>query len=40
LGLPESEGLRLPVRVKAVWKLPKGDQEYIDITITDLHHQV
>lgn len=36
----EMEGLRLPVRSKAVWKLAKGDQEYIDVTITELHHGV
>jgi Family of unknown function (DUF6544) len=33
------EGLKLPVRCKAVWKLAKGDQEYIDVTITELHHE-
>jgi hypothetical protein len=36
----EMEGLNLPVRGKAVWKLTKGDQEYIDVTITELHHLV
>ena len=33
------EGLNLPVRGKAVWKLAKGDQEYIDVTITELHYE-
>ena len=32
-------GLNLPVRVKAVWKLAEGDQEYIDVTIRELHHE-
>jgi hypothetical protein len=36
----EFEGLKLPVRGKAVWKFPKGEQEYIDVTITELHHEV
>ena len=36
----EMEGMNLPVRGKAVRKLAKGDQEYIDITITELHHEV
>jgi hypothetical protein len=35
----EFEGLKLPVRGKAVWKLADGDQEYIDVTITELHHE-
>ena len=34
----EFEGLRLPVRGKAVWKLPSGDLDYIDVTITELHY--
>lgn len=34
----EFEGLKLPVRGKAVWKLPDGDLEYIDITITELEY--
>jgi hypothetical protein len=34
----EFEGLRLPVRGKAVWKLPDGDLEYVDVTITELHY--
>jgi hypothetical protein len=33
------EELNLPVRGKAVWKLAEGDQEYIDVTITELHHE-
>jgi hypothetical protein len=32
----ELAGLRLPVRGKAVWKLPEGDLEYIDVEITGL----
>jgi hypothetical protein len=35
----EFEGLKLPVRCKAVWKLANGDQEYIDVTITELQHE-
>jgi hypothetical protein len=35
----EFEGLKLPVRGKAVWKLADGDQEYIEVTITELHHK-
>ena len=34
----EFEGLRLPVRGKAVWKLPDGDLDYVDVTITELHY--
>ena len=34
-GYGEFEGLRLPVRGKAVWKLPDGDLEYIDVTVTE-----
>ena len=37
-GYGEFEGLRLPVRGKAVWKLPDGDFEYIDVTVTELHY--
>ena len=33
------EGLNLPVRGKAAGKLAEGDQEYIDVTITELHHE-
>jgi hypothetical protein len=36
----ERAGLRLPVRGKAVWKLPEGDLEYIDLTITELAYNV
>ena len=36
-GYGEFEGLRVPVRVKAVWKLAEGDREDIDITLTGLH---
>jgi hypothetical protein len=35
----EFEGLKLPVRGKAVWRLAEGDQEYIDVTVTALHHE-
>ncbi len=34
----EFEGLRLPVRGKAVWKLADGDLDYIDVTITQLQY--
>jgi hypothetical protein len=34
------EGLRLPVRVKAVWKLAGADREDIDLTLTGLHYDV
>jgi hypothetical protein len=37
-GYGEFEGLRLPVRGKAAWKLPGGDFEYIDLTVTELHY--
>jgi hypothetical protein len=36
----EFGGFDLPVRVKAVWKLPAGDFEYIDVVITDLEYNV
>jgi hypothetical protein len=36
----EFEGLKLPVRVKAVWKLTEGDREDIDVTITDLRYNL
>jgi Family of unknown function (DUF6544) len=32
------EGLRLPARGKAIYKLPGGDFDYIDVTVTDLHY--
>jgi hypothetical protein len=35
----EFEGLKLPVRGKAVWKLADSDHEYIDVTVTALHHE-
>lgn len=35
----QSEGLNLPVRVKAAWKLAEGDQEYVDVIITELRHE-
>jgi hypothetical protein len=34
----EFEGLRLPAGGKAVWKLPDGDLDYINVTITELHY--
>jgi hypothetical protein len=34
----EIEGLRLPVRVKAVWRLTDGDLDYIDVRITQLQY--
>lgn len=37
-GYGEFQGLRLPVRGKAIWKLADGDLEYIDVTITDLEY--
>ena len=37
-GYGEFEGLRLPARGKAIYRLPGGDLEYIDVTITDLHY--
>ncbi|GGL16594.1 DUF6544 family protein [Streptomyces flaveus] len=36
----EFEGLKLPIRGKAVWKLADGDLEYIDVTITELQYDV
>jgi hypothetical protein len=35
----EVEGLRLPVRVKAVWRLADGDLDYIDVRITQLQYE-
>ena len=35
----EFEGMKLPVRCKAVWKFPEGDQEYIDVTVTALQYE-
>jgi hypothetical protein len=37
-GYGEYEGLRLPACGKAIYKLPGGDLEYIDVTITGLHY--
>jgi len=34
----EFEGLALPVRGRAVWQLPDGDLDYIDVTVTDLRY--
>ncbi len=39
-GYGEFEGLRLPTRVKAVWKLAEGDLEDINVTITDLRYNL
>ena len=37
----ELAGMQLPTRCKAVWKYARGDQEYIDVTVTELdHHRV
>jgi hypothetical protein len=36
----EFNGLRIPVRARAVWSLPAGDLEYIRITVTELQHDV
>lgn len=38
-GYGEFEGLLLPARGKAIYKLPGGDLEYIDVTVTDLHYE-
>lgn len=32
------EGLRLPSGGKAVWKLPDGDLEYVDVAISDVQY--
>lgn len=37
-GYGEFEGLLLPARGKAIYKLPGGDLEYIDVAVTDLHY--
>ena len=37
-GYGEFEGLRLPTRGTAVYKLPAGDLEYIDVTVTELRY--
>jgi hypothetical protein len=37
-GYGEFEGLRLPARGKAIYKLPGGDFAYIEVTVTDLHY--
>jgi len=37
-GYGEYEGLRLPACGKAIYELPGGDLEYIDVTITGLHY--
>jgi len=40
IGYGEFEGLRLPIKGMAVWKLKEGDFAYIDVTITDLEYDV
>jgi Family of unknown function (DUF6544) len=37
-GYGELEGLKLPVRVTAVWKFADGDREDINVTLTGLHY--
>ncbi|MGO9958780.1 MAG: DUF6544 family protein [Solirubrobacteraceae bacterium] len=37
-GYGEFEGLRLPIRGKAAWKLAVGDLEYIEVAITELEY--
>jgi len=37
-GYGEFEGLRLPTRGKAIYKLPDADLEYINVTVTQLHY--
>ena len=37
-GYGEFEGLRLPARAKALCKLPGGDLDYIEVTLTGLHY--
>ena len=37
-GYGEFDGLRLPAGGKAAWKLPGGDLEYFNVTVTDLHY--
>jgi len=37
-GYGEFGGLRLPARGKAIYKLPGGDLDYIDVTVTALHY--
>lgn len=38
IGYGEFEGLKLPVRVKAVWKLTEGEREDVDLTLADLRY--
>jgi hypothetical protein len=37
-GYGEFEGLRLPARGTAIYKLPGGDLEYINVTVTELRY--
>jgi hypothetical protein len=39
-GYGEFEGLRLPVQGKALWKLPEGDLEYFNVTVTEIRYGV
>jgi Family of unknown function (DUF6544) len=39
-GYGEFEGLKLPVRVKAVWKFAGGDLEDVNVTVTELHYDI
>ena len=34
----EFEGLKVPLKGKAVWRLSQGDFEYIDVTLADLEY--
>ena len=38
-GYGEFVGLRLPVCGKALYKLPDGDLDYIEVTVTGLHYE-
>lgn len=39
-GYGEFEGVQIPIGAKALWKLAEGDDEYFDVTITDLRSDV
>jgi hypothetical protein len=36
----EYEGMQLPKSGKAVWLLPEGNLEYIDVTATEIEYDV
>jgi hypothetical protein len=38
LGYAIFEGLELPAHGAATWKLPEGDLEYVDLTLTDVEY--